>query len=109
MFYDILVQLWPFGKVFSNFVYFSNFGMFGPRKIWQPCPRRWLATTAALKSFNQKTKKYFLNFFQSKTISTRDDERSGQAECAPATGLPDEFVKYLPKIVPNTILVKINT
>jgi hypothetical protein len=27
---------WPFGIVFGHLVYFSNLGMFGPRKIWQP-------------------------------------------------------------------------
>jgi hypothetical protein len=36
--------LWPFGIIFGrlvkfvcgHLVYFSHFGMFGPRKIWQP-------------------------------------------------------------------------
>jgi hypothetical protein len=28
--------LWQFGVVCGNFVYFSRFVMFGPRKIWQP-------------------------------------------------------------------------
>jgi hypothetical protein len=28
--------LWPFGTVFGHLVH--SFGMFGPRKIWQPCP-----------------------------------------------------------------------
>jgi hypothetical protein len=28
-------NLWSFGIVCSHFVYFSRFGMFGPRKIWQ--------------------------------------------------------------------------
>jgi hypothetical protein len=43
MFYDhleyftaIWYNLWPFGIVCGNLVYFSHFGMFGPRKIWQP-------------------------------------------------------------------------
>jgi hypothetical protein len=27
----------PFGIVRGHLVYFSHFGMFGPRKIWQPC------------------------------------------------------------------------
>jgi hypothetical protein len=27
--------LWPFGIICSHMVYFSHFGMFGPRKIWQ--------------------------------------------------------------------------
>jgi hypothetical protein len=30
----IWYTLWPFGIVFGHFVYFSHFGMFGPRKIW---------------------------------------------------------------------------
>jgi hypothetical protein len=28
---------WQFGIVCGRLVYFSHFGMFGPRKIWQPC------------------------------------------------------------------------
>jgi hypothetical protein len=35
-FMDIWYTLWPFGIVCGNLVYFSRFGMFGPRKIWQP-------------------------------------------------------------------------
>jgi hypothetical protein len=44
IFYDQLVYftaigniLWPFGIFCGNLVYFSPFGYFGPRKIWQPC------------------------------------------------------------------------
>jgi hypothetical protein len=33
----IWYNLWPFGIACSYTVYFSSFGMFGPRKIWQPC------------------------------------------------------------------------
>jgi hypothetical protein len=29
--------LWPFGIFCCNLVYFSSFGYFGLRKIWQPC------------------------------------------------------------------------
>jgi hypothetical protein len=29
--------VWQFGIVCGNLAYFSRFGMFGPRKIWQPC------------------------------------------------------------------------
>jgi hypothetical protein len=43
IFYDHLEKiaaisyiLWPFGIVCGNLVYFSRFGMFGQRKIWQP-------------------------------------------------------------------------
>jgi hypothetical protein len=46
MFYDhweyfvaIWHNLWPFGIVSGYWLYFSQFGMFGPRKIWQPCHR----------------------------------------------------------------------
>jgi hypothetical protein len=30
-------NLWPFDIVCGHLLYFSQFGMFGPRKIWQPC------------------------------------------------------------------------
>jgi hypothetical protein len=33
-------NLWPFVINCGRLVYFSRFGMFGPRKIWQPCVRR---------------------------------------------------------------------
>jgi hypothetical protein len=32
----IWYNLSPFGIVCGHLVYFSKFGMFGPRKIWQP-------------------------------------------------------------------------
>jgi hypothetical protein len=32
----IWYKLCPFSIVCSHLVYFSQFGMFGPRKIWQP-------------------------------------------------------------------------
>jgi hypothetical protein len=32
----IWYNVWPFGIVCGHLVYFSRFGMFGPRKIWQP-------------------------------------------------------------------------
>jgi hypothetical protein len=32
----IWYNLWPFGIVYGHLLYFSQFGMFGPRKIWQP-------------------------------------------------------------------------
>jgi hypothetical protein len=28
-------NVWPFGVVCGSLVYFSRFGIFGPRKIWQ--------------------------------------------------------------------------
>jgi hypothetical protein len=30
-------NIWPFGIDCGHLVYFSRFGMFGSRKIWQPC------------------------------------------------------------------------
>jgi hypothetical protein len=35
-FLTIWYNLWPFGIVCGHLLYFSQFGMFGPRKIWQP-------------------------------------------------------------------------
>jgi hypothetical protein len=32
-------NLWPFGIVCGHLVKFSLFGLFGPRRIWQPWPR----------------------------------------------------------------------
>jgi hypothetical protein len=32
----IWYNLWPFGIVCGDLLYFSQFGMLGPRKIWQP-------------------------------------------------------------------------
>jgi hypothetical protein len=36
----IWYNLWPFGRVCGRLVYFSHFGMSGPRKIWQSCDRQ---------------------------------------------------------------------
>jgi hypothetical protein len=36
-FMTIWYNLWPFGLVCGHLVYFSHFGTFGARKIWQPC------------------------------------------------------------------------
>jgi hypothetical protein len=35
-FTTIWYNLQPFGVVCGHLVYFFHFGMFGPRKIWQP-------------------------------------------------------------------------
>jgi hypothetical protein len=32
-----ILCIWPIGIVCCNLVYFSHFGMFGQRNIWQPC------------------------------------------------------------------------
>jgi hypothetical protein len=32
----IWYKLWPSGIVYGHLVYFSHFGIFGARKIWQP-------------------------------------------------------------------------
>jgi hypothetical protein len=45
----ILYILWPFGTACVHLVYFPRFGVFGPRKIWQP---RFHAA-AHLKSFRK--------------------------------------------------------
>jgi hypothetical protein len=34
-FFAIWYNLWPFGIICAHLVYYSHFGMFGPRKIWQ--------------------------------------------------------------------------
>jgi hypothetical protein len=36
-FMAIWYNLWPFGIVYGHLLHFSRFGMFGTRKIWQPC------------------------------------------------------------------------
>jgi hypothetical protein len=36
-FMAIWYNLWPVDIVCGHLVYFSQFGMFRPRKIWQPC------------------------------------------------------------------------
>jgi hypothetical protein len=36
-FMGIWYNLWPFGIVCGHLLFFSQFGMLGPRKIWQPC------------------------------------------------------------------------
>jgi hypothetical protein len=33
----IWYNLWPFGIACGHLVYFSQFGIFGSKKIWQPC------------------------------------------------------------------------
>jgi hypothetical protein len=38
-FTPIWYNSWPLGIVGGHLVYFSLFGMFGPRKIWQPCSK----------------------------------------------------------------------
>jgi hypothetical protein len=34
-----IIYICPFGIVCGHLLYFSQFGMFGPRKIWQPWDR----------------------------------------------------------------------
>jgi hypothetical protein len=36
-FMAIWYNLWPFGVVCGHLLYFSQFGIFGSRKIWQSC------------------------------------------------------------------------
>jgi hypothetical protein len=62
IFYDhgeYLTPIWytgPLGIVCVHFVYFSRFGMFGPRKIWQPCSvyRQNGVSTFLAKEIDQK-------------------------------------------------------
>jgi hypothetical protein len=35
-FMAVWYNLWQFGTACGHLVYFPHFGMFGPRKIWQP-------------------------------------------------------------------------
>jgi hypothetical protein len=40
-FFEYFAAIWynlqPFGIVCGHLIYFFRFGMFGPRKSWQPC------------------------------------------------------------------------
>jgi hypothetical protein len=59
-FYDLLeyfTAIWPFGIVCGHLVYFSQFGMFGPRKIWQPCVRLAVPSHGAVDSERIRNKK----------------------------------------------------
>jgi hypothetical protein len=58
----IWYNLWPFGIVGGHLLYFSQFGMFGPRKIWQP----W-RTVLVAKNIGIRSK--FEDFFSSRTIA----------------------------------------
>jgi hypothetical protein len=44
-FMAVWYSLWPFGIVCGHLLYSSQFGMFGPRNIWQPCPAQELRMT----------------------------------------------------------------
>jgi hypothetical protein len=44
-FMSIWYNLWPFVIVFGHLSYFPRFGMFGPRKIWQPWLQRFDAVS----------------------------------------------------------------
>jgi hypothetical protein len=45
IFTSIWYNVWPFEIVCGHLEYFSHFGMFGPRKIWQPWILRSRVTT----------------------------------------------------------------
>jgi hypothetical protein len=49
----IWYNLWPFEIVCGHLYYFSQFGMFGPRKIWQP----WLTTSPEVGGVFEKNSK----------------------------------------------------
>jgi hypothetical protein len=48
---DIRYNLWPFGTVCGYLVYFLRYGMFGPRKIWQPWLQRRRCKDFQLKEY----------------------------------------------------------
>jgi hypothetical protein len=52
------INIWPFGKVCGNLEYFSQFGMFGPRKIWQPWS--WLRSGRAEITRYDRKKKFLI-------------------------------------------------
>jgi hypothetical protein len=51
----IRYNLLPFGIVYGHLVYFSRFGMFGARKIWQP----WIGEEIWIRKINKGTGKTF--------------------------------------------------
>jgi hypothetical protein len=51
-FMAILYIFCLFGIVCGHLFYFSQFGMFGPRKIWQPCSERLYTTSNCEKGRN---------------------------------------------------------
>jgi hypothetical protein len=46
----IWYNLWPFGIVCVHLVHFFQFGMLGPRKIWQPWTTPFQSQTVSAKS-----------------------------------------------------------
>jgi hypothetical protein len=51
-FMAIWYNVWPFGIVCDHLLHFSQFGMFGPRKIRQPCFR----VTSIFRKFRREYK-----------------------------------------------------
>jgi hypothetical protein len=51
-FMAIWYNLWLFGIVCGHLLYFSQFGMFGPRKIRRPCSKRAPSNPKALAMAN---------------------------------------------------------
>jgi hypothetical protein len=61
-FMAICYNFWPFGIVCGHLLYFSQFGMFEPRKIWQPC---WIRQTLSRgRCSNYNFLRSFANFRQ---------------------------------------------
>jgi hypothetical protein len=55
----IWYNLWPFGICYSHLIYFSHFGMFGRRKIWQPCVEKCAALSETeMARFFQSIKRF---------------------------------------------------
>jgi hypothetical protein len=57
-------NLWQFGIVCGHLVYFSHFGMFGPRKIWQPWLNRGLLSTWKVLSLKFLKRPFHLRSLQ---------------------------------------------
>jgi hypothetical protein len=51
------MYVWPFGVVCGPLVYFFRFGMFGPRKIWQPWSKADMQSDTLKKFAKHKSKK----------------------------------------------------
>jgi hypothetical protein len=67
IFYGRWYNLWPFGIVCGLLVYLLRFGMFGPRKIWQP----WLERKIRTEN-EQKPKRRFQRAFEGRFLTFID-------------------------------------
>jgi hypothetical protein len=65
---------WPFRRVCGNLVSFLRFGMFGPRKIWQPWP---VTCEAEEKAEDRGEGARLLGRFRQRQSRTRVGQRGG--------------------------------